>query len=594
MDRIKEKLKLLPNNPGCYLMLDKNERVVYVGKAKNLKNRVKSYFTGAHNLKTTKLISEIADFSYIQTKNELEALILEINLIKEHLPKYNVKLVDDSSYPYIVITDETHPQIIVSRDLKKDKGLVFGPYPNVYSARETVKLLNKMYPFRKCDIIPKTACLYYHIGECLAPCIKKEEIDYKPLIKEVSLFLKGDTKKVINKLKELMLKASENLEFEKALEYKNMISAINLTTEKQVVSLNDFKDRDFIAYQASKEEISIQILVMRKGKIVDAKNEIIPKYIDLSDQVVSYLLQYYDNKPIPDEICLKEGLDVLSLKELFKTKIVIPQKGNKKKLVDLAYKNASYELKHHELLEQRIKEKNLLYKDAFNSFLGLKAITRIEAFDNSHVFGSNAISVMVVFELGKPKKKEYRKYTLKQTAKGDDYGAFKEVLYRRYQRALLEKQKLPDLIIVDGGKGQVSAAKKTITALGLDIPVMGLKKDLAHKLTSVVYKNQDFLLEKRDPLYLYLSNISEEVHRFALDFHTKKRRKTFYKSHLDFIKGVGEKRKKKLLEKFTTIDKMIIGTVLEYKEIGINEKLRTQIITHLKERVENEKNNTNN
>jgi excinuclease ABC subunit C len=591
LEKLKEKVKFMPNGPGCYLMYDKNNTIIYIGKAKNLKNRVRSYFSGAHNLKTTKLISEIVDFSFVQTKTELEALLLEVNLIKKHLPKYNIKLTDDASYPYIVITEEEHPRIIVSRDLEKDKGLYFGPYPNVYSARETVKLLNRMYPFRKCEFLPKRACLYYHMGECLAPCIENEPIDYTPYIKQVTAFLKGDTKNVIEKLKMMMNQAAEKLQYERALEYKKLIESVEQTTEKQLISLNDFKDRDFIAYKANREDISLQILLMRKGKIIDAKSEIIPRFINPNDQIVSYLLQYYDKRPIPDEICLDAKFDLAEIKEVFGNKAIIPKIGDKKKLVDLAYKNAAYDLKHHELLSKETEVKKEKTLNAFKQLLNLENINRIDAFDNAHLFGANPISAMVVYESGRPAKKEYRKYHLKSTLKADDYGAFKEVLYRRYQRVLLERLKQPDLIIVDGGKGQVNASIETLNSLGLKIPVVGLKKNIKHQLESVVYNNNEFQLEKGRELYTYLSSISEEMHRFALDFHQKSRKRSLFVSPLDNIKGVGPVRKKKILQKFITKEKMIKGTIKDYQSIGISESLRQQIIKHLKESVIDEKNN---
>lgn len=592
MTYIKEKLKHLPTGPGCYLMYDENKTIIYIGKAKNLKNRIRSYFQGAHNYKTQLLVNEIVDFSFVQTKTELEALILELNLIKKHLPKYNIKLTDDASYPYIVITNEKHPKIIVSRDLDKDKGTFFGPYPNVYSARETVKLLNKMYPLRKCDYIPNKPCLYYHMGECLGACIKDEEIDYSPYIKEITSFLKGDTKDVIKKLKIKMEEASENLLFERALEYKNLINSIEETTLKQIVSLNDFKNRDFIAYKNSVDNISIQILLMRNGKIVDAKSEIFPRLIDANDQVLSYLNQFYDKNPQPNELCFQNVFDLEQLKLIFGNKAIIPQIGNKKKLVDLAYKNASYDLNHYELLEDKIETKKQEANKAFEKLLSLKNIQRIEVFDNSHLFGADPISAMVVYEDGKPLYNNYRKYHLKHTEKADDYGAFKEVIYRRYQRVLVENLKRPDLIIVDGGKGQVNVTKSVLDLLNLNIPVVGLKKNILHQLESVVYNNKEYPLKKGSYLAVYLNSISEEVHRFAITFHKKTRTKTAFSSYLDNIKGVGPKRKTNLLKKFVSIENMIKGSIDDYQSININEKLRETIVKTLKERVKDEKKDT--
>ncbi len=592
IELLKDKVSLLPNRPGCYLMYDKNKKIIYIGKAKNLKNRVSSYFRGAHNYKTQMLVSEIVDFSFVQTKSELEALILELNLIKEHLPKYNIKLTDDASYPYIVITKELHPKIIVSRDLDKDKGTFFGPYPNVYSARETVKLLNKMYPLRKCDNIPGKPCLYYHMGECLGACIGKDDIDYSPYIKEITAFLKGDTNEVIKKLKSKMNEASEKLHFERALEYKNLIDAIEQTTLKQIISLNDFKDRDFIAYKEGVDNVSIQILFMRNGKIVDAKSDIFAKLINANDQVISYLLQFYDKNPQPKEICFSNAFDINQVTEIFGNNAIIPKIGDKKKIVDLAYKNASYDLEHYELLEEKAIQKVRKSVDIFDELLNLKNIEKIEVFDNSHLFGADPISAMVVYEDGSPSYNNYRKYHLRQTEKSDDYGAFKEVIYRRYQRLLIEKQTMPDMVIVDGGKGQVNVTIETLSSLGLNIPVIGLKKNINHQLESVIYNNEEYKLKLRSDIYLFLNSISEEVHRFAIDFHQKTRKRSSFSSFLDNIKGVGPKRKSNLLKKFVTIDNMINGSILDYQSININESLREIIIKELKERVKDEKKNT--
>ncbi len=583
MELIKEKLKLLPDPPGSYQFYNKFGKIIYVGKAKNLKSRVKSYFTGAHNSKTTKLVSEIADFSTLITKTEREALILELNLIKENLPKYNIKLTDDSTYPFIVITNGIAPKIMVSREPNKGDGIYFGPYPNVYSAKETVRLLNKIYPVRKCEKLPKKACLYYHMNQCLAPCIAKEPINWDSILNEVKAFLKGDTKKVKDKLKEEMYLASEELKYEKALEYKNLIDHIDHTTEKQLMNLNDFKDRDFIAYASDEEDVSLQILKMRSGKIVDSSTDIFPKYLDASEQVITYLYQYYDTYPMPDEVLFQDSFSTESLVEAFGKKAIIPKIGDKKKLVDLAFKNALYDLENERLLHKNVSEKMSEAQEAFKDLLGLDNISRIDIFDNAHLFGANPISCMVVYKDGKPAKNHYRKYKLKNTKKADDYGAFKEVIYRRYQKALFEKQALPDMILVDGGKGQVSSALNIIESLGLTIPVVGLKKNDKHQLDALVYNNNDVPLEKGTYLYTLLGKMSEEVHRFAITFHRQQRSKTLMKSKLDDIDGVGPARKRKLLEKFITIDNMIQGSSDDYKSIGINETLRDRIINQLKE-----------
>lgn len=566
-------------------MLDKYNNIIYVGKAKNLRNRVRSYFVGAHNLKTTKLVSEIASFSYVQTNSEKEAFLLEHNLIKEHDPKYNIRLTDDKSYPYIVITNETHPRIIISRTVKKNLGTYFGPYQNAYAAKQTLRLLNKIYPLRKCDKLPKKACLYYHLEQCLAPCIKKDVINYESYIKEITAFLKGNDKDIKDHLTKKMNDASEKLLFEEALEYKQLLDFINITNEQQLINFNDFKDRDFISYEVDKEDVSLQILKMRKGKIIDTKSDIFPLYLD-TDNILSYIYDYYKKTPMPDEICFSNKFNEEEVKALFGSKAIIPKKGKKKKLIDIAYKNASYDLNHERLLNKTKEEKHLEKVNAFNRFSGLENVKRIDLFDNSHTFGSEMVSVMVVYKDFKPAKQEYRKYILKYTKKGDDLGAFKEVLYRRYQRALVEKTELPNLIIVDGGLNQVTAAKEIINALNLNIKIMGLKKDLSHTLSEVIYNDQFYKLNKNDALYKLLSKMIEETHRFAITYHRSRRNKMVKLSLLDNIKGVGEVKKKKLLTKFITIDNMIKGKVEEYQEIGINEKLRENIIKNLKESYE--------
>lgn len=576
---LKEKLLTLPNKPGCYLFYDKNGTIIYVGKAKNLKNRVKSYFVGAHNFKTTRLISEIVDFSFLITNTETEALLLEFNLIKENIPKYNIKLVDDKSYPYIVITKEKYPKIIVSRDLTI-KGTFFGPYPNVYAAKQTARLLNRIYPFRKCDKLPKEACLYYHLGQCLAPCI--QEVDYSEMIKEVKAFLKGDTRNVLKLLKTKMEEASEKLRYEEALKYKIMIDSIVQTTEKQVVSLNDFKDRDIISYASNEDKVVIQILKMRQGKIIDSSSTTVDKMLDELDQITSYLYQYYQQTPIPDEILFDERFEEANL-EMFKNWL-IPKRGDKLKLIEIAYDNAMYDLKHYSRLHENKAEKQSKAISELLDILKVNELKRIDIFDNSHLFGSNPISAMVVFENFKPNKKLYRKYHL---STADDYNGMKEVFYRRYQRALMEKETLPDLIVVDGGIGQLNAAKSILDSLFINVRIVGLKKNNKHQLESLITLTEEHIIKKGTSLYTLLSKMSEEVHRFAITFHQKTRSKKMLKSRLDEISGVGEVRKQKLFNYFKTIENMEIGTIEEYKDLGISESLREKIIEGLKDEKKN-------
>ena len=570
---LKEKIKLCPTEPGCYLMKNKQGDVIYVGKAKNLKNRVKTYFTGAHNEKTTRLVQEIDDFSYVLTNSEQESLILENNLIKQYVPKYNIRLVDDKTYPYIELTEEEHPKLQVVRK-KQPKGRIFGPYPNVYAARETARLLNRLYPLRKCDTMPKKVCLYYHIGQCLGPCEFK--VDYKDDINEIIRFLKGDTKEVLRKLKKEMDDASEKMHYEKAIEYRDMINHIESTTEKQIINLSDFKDRDAISFAFNEDDISIQILKMRQGKIVD-HDQIVYAYVGhYLESVLSYLQQYYEAH-IPDELLFSDRFEFSDLEALFKHKALMPQRGDKKKLVDLASKNADYDLEHHYMLYRHKQEKIEQAIDDLSQMIG-KDVNHIEIFDNAQLFGTAPISALVVYKDHDFDKKSYRKYHLKTTT-NDDYQAMKEVTYRRYQRLLIESSTMPDLILVDGGKGQLNAAKEVLTQLNLDIKIAGLKKNKKHQLEALVYENQTIPLLKNSEVYQLLLSISEEVHRFAISFHRNTRDKVANKSILDDIKGIGPKRKLKLLTEFKSIEEIKDASDETLKNLGLTD----DVIKALKE-----------
>ncbi|BCR36360.1 excinuclease ABC subunit UvrC [Mariniplasma anaerobium] len=568
---LKAKLNLCPTEPGCYLMKNKSDQVIYVGKAKNLKNRVKSYFTGAHNEKTTRLVLEIVDFSYVLTNSERESLILEINLIKQYLPKYNIRLMDDKTYPYIELTQEEHPKLTVVRK-KKPKGRIFGPYPNVYAARETVRLLNRIYPLRKCDTMPKKVCLYYHIGQCLGPCEFK--VDYKDNINDVVKFLKGDTKEVVDKLKVQMEQASTLMQFEKAIEFRDMINHIESTTEKQIINLNDFKDRDAISFAYNQDDIAIEILKMRQGKIVDHEQVVFSYVGEYKETLLSYLQQYYETY-IPDELIFSSRFDLEDLEPLFSKKALIPQRGDKKKVVDLASKNADYDLEHHYMLYRHKQEKTQKAIDDLSKILE-KNINHIEIFDNAQLFGTAPISACIVYKDQDFDKKSYRKYHLKTTT-NDDYQAMKEVTYRRYQKNLVEQLKMPDLILVDGGKGQINAAKEILDQLNLDIKLAGLKKNQKHQLEALVYNNEVYPLLKNSELYQLLLNISEEVHRFAIAFHVKTRDKVANQSFLDDIKGIGPKRKLKLLTHFKSIDEIREASHDTLSGLGLPDEVINQL-----------------
>ncbi|HHT81813.1 MAG TPA: excinuclease ABC subunit UvrC [Acholeplasmataceae bacterium] len=577
---IKQKLTLLPDKPGCYLMKDSKDEVIYVGKAKNLKNRVKSYFVGAHNEKTTLLISEIRDFSYLITNNELESLILEINLIKRYLPKYNIKLVDDKSYPYIKFSKGEYPRLIVMRSNTPTQK-AFGPYPNGYSARMTVDLLNKLYPFRKCVTIPKKPCLYYHLGQCLAPCINdvsKEE--YNQMIKEVTRFLKGDTKKVLDILEGNMYEASDNLEFEKANEYKEMINHINTTSEKQIISLADLKDRDIIAYAHNDENIAIQILLMRNGAITDTHQTIFSYIGDHYEAALNYIDQLYLDNLYIDELLFSNQFNLNDLEIRYKKKASIPQIGDKKKMVDLALQNAKENLENYFKIYQHREDINLEIERSLYELFS-KEINYIEAFDNSQLFGSSPVSAMIVYKNHEFFKDGYRKFNI-QTASQDDYQQIKEVIYRRYYRLLMEDKSLPDLILVDGGVGHVNAALSIIDDLRLDVMVAGMKKNKRHEFESLIFNGKEVELSKNSNLYKFFLKINEEVHRFAITFHRQVRFRETFKSPLDGIKGIGVKRKEKLINHFGTIEAIKEAKVEEIVKLGFSLKLAQKLKEELK------------
>ncbi len=558
-------------------MKNEKEEVIYVGKAKNLKNRVKSYFTGAHNEKTTRLVLEIRDFSYVLTNSERESLILESNLIKQYLPKYNIRLMDDKTYPYIEITKENHPRLQVVRR-KNAKGKIFGPYTNVYAARETTRLLNRLYPLRKCETIPKKACLYYHIGQCLAPCIF-DQVDYLNTIEQITNFLKGDTKEVMNRLENEMQQASIDMHYEKAAEFRDMINHIDTTIEKQIINSNDLKDRDAISYAFNKDDISLQILVVRQGKMVDP-HQIVFAYVgEVIDAILSYLQQFYEQS-MPEELLFSDRFKAEDVEPFFGKKAHIPQIGDKKKLTDLASKNADYDLEHHFMLYRHKDEQKQKAQDELGKLINHQ-VNHIEIFDNAQLFGTAPISALVVYRNGDFERKSYRKYHL-QTTTNDDYQAMKEVTYRRYQKMLMEHLDIPDLILVDGGKGQLHAAEEILSSLNLDIKIAGLKKNSRHILEALVFEDEVIPLLKQSELYKFLLKLSEEIHRFAIDFHRSTRNKLAISSPLDEISGIGEKRKKALLSHFTSMDAIKNASEEELVSLGIPKAVIQEIKEVLK------------
>lgn len=567
---LKEKLLLLPNKPGCYLMKDKNGVIIYVGKAKNLKNRVNSYFKSSHTGKTAVLVSNIVDFEYIITNSELEALLLEINLIKKHTPKYNVLLKDDKSYPYIELTNEKVPRLLIVRPNKlKNKNIkLYGPYPNVTAARKTIELLNRLYPLRKCSNMGKKECLYYHIGECLGYCVKKvNEDEIKKITDEITSFLKGNDDVVLKKIDEEMNKCIEKLNFEKASELKELKEFINITLRNQLIDLNDFIDRDIFGYAVYKGYLSIQVLFLRGGKLVGRKSSIYPIISDEIEELTLFISSFYDKNNIkPKEILVPDIIDEKLIKDILNVNVYKPVKGKKKELINLSNKNALNSLKEKFELIKKSDENALNACNELKELLGISSANKIEAFDNSHLFGSYSVSGMITFTLGLPDKNNYRKYKI-DIEHHDDFHVMKEVIYRRYYRVLMENLEKPDLIIVDGGKAQITAATTVLKDLNLNIPVCGLVKNDKHRTSDILYNDKLYEIDKTKNLFHMLERIQDEVHNFTIRYHRDIRSKGALASILDDIKGIGEKRKKELLKKYSNINKMKEATVDDLSKI---------------------------
>lgn len=553
MAKIQPKLDLLPAKPGCYLMKDVNGTIIYVGKAKKLCNRVKSYFHGVHNFKTTKLVENIDDLEYIICDSEKEALIMEINLIKKHTPRFNIMFMDDKSYPYIRLTKGPAPTLSVVRNCKDKNSYLFGPFPNARAAHQTKDLLNKLYPLRKCRHLPKKACLYYHLHQCLAPCIK--DIDpkiYEDMAKKIRKFLKGDTKEVIDELTKKMEKFSENLEFEQAQEIKELIDSINYVVSKQNVMFKDQKDRDIFNYYVDKDYISIQCLLIRDGQIINRDLSLSPLYDDPEESFISFILQYYNENSLPSEILLPPLKTDLS--EVLDTKIVYPKAGEKAKALEMVYKNAK--LAHHNQFESAYRKEgsNEMAMRQLSKLLH-KDIHTVELYDNSHINGAFNVSALVVYKDGKPSKKDYRLYKLDEYR--SDMDSMKEVVYRRYVRLLKEHKPFNDLLIVDGGKLQIDAVKQVLDALDVHITLCGLVKDDKHNTNRLVdEQGNELLIDKNSSLFFLLTQMQDEVHRRAISYHQKLRLKAQTKSILDEINGLGKVRKKALLKHFGSLKKI--------------------------------------
>ena len=592
-EHLKEKLSQVPESPGSYQMKNKDGVIIYVGKAKNLHRRVNSYFNRTQTGKTLKLVSEIDDFTYIVTSTELEAFLLEINLIKEYDPKYNILLKDDKSYPYIEYVSKPYPKLKVSRYLsvkKKDHKKLFGPYPNAYAARRIVNLLNRLYPLKKCEGNPKKVCLYYHIGECLGYCEKN--VDKEKLMemeKSILGFLNGDDKILIDKIHSKMEEYSKALNFELALELKKELDYINIVLSRQKITIQDYTNRDSIGYFFDQGYIAVQILFLRNGKIVGGHSDIFPVVSSLEEDMENYITKFYMKHEVPKEMLVPRELVTEVLDEYFEHRLVVPLKGQKKKILDMAMENAKICHDNEFEITKKKEEATSEANEELRKLLGMEILDRIDLFDNSNLFGSWSVSGMVVFKNGVPAKNEYRKYKIEYD-KNDDYDMMREVIYRRYQRALVEKSELPNLIIVDGGIGQIHACKEILGELNLSIKVCGLKKNDKHRTNDLVDGDTLELIDiPRDSrVFHYLTRMQDEVHRFTINYHRSVRSKGSIASVLDNIVGIGEKRKKELIKKFGSVAKMESASIEELESV-----LPLEVALSLKRYLEERKNGKN-
>ncbi|MBF7103355.1 excinuclease ABC subunit UvrC [Pediococcus pentosaceus] len=582
-EHIEHKLALLPDKPGCYQMKNLNSQIIYVGKAKNLKNRVRSYFKSSHEGKTAKLVSEIADFDYIVTSSDKEAFLLEITLIQKFQPYYNIKLKKGTGYPYIKITNEKDPRMEIVSSVRRDGGFYFGPYPNVYAAEETLHFLEKVYPLRRCNGFQGRPCLYYHMGQCLGACfqeVPKEEYDQQ--IAKIKSFLRGNVAKIKQSLQTKMQKASEAMEFERAADIRDQIHYIEVTVEKQKIISNDSTPRDLFNFYLDKGWLSIQIFFIRQSRLIKREKRLFPIATDVSDELSSFILQFYNNKNkvLPNEILVPSGLDNKIMAEILGIPVRTPQRGEKKNLLELAKENAQITLEEKFRLMELDESKTTGAMKEITDALGIPEGHRIEAFDHSHIQGSELVSAMVVFTDGKPDKKMYRKFKLNTVDHADEATSTREVIRRRYVRLLKEKQSLPDLILMDGGDIQLNAAKDVlVNELSLHIPVAGMVKNDKHKTSDLIFGSQDqrVQLDPKSQGFYLVQRIQDEVHRFAITFHRQLHAKNSLASQLDLIQGVGPKTRNKLLKSFGSLNKIRDANLKEIEELGIPEKVAKTI-----------------
>ena len=591
LQQIKTKLSLVPKKPGCYQMYNAKGEIIYVGKAKILQNRLKSYFTGSHDAKTTRMLQDVVNFEYIITHSELEAFLLESNFIKKNRPKYNILLMDDKSYPYILITNEENPRLVMTRDVKKEhkkkNQYLFGPYTNAKACRDIVEILNKVYPFRKCHNIPNKACLYSHLNQCLAPCINKcSRNDYTESIKSAMRFLNGSSDELTTILKQKMEEASNNLEFEQAMEYRDTINSINEIVEKQTMELNDGLSKDIFGYYSKDGLVAIQVLHMRSGKIIERSGEIFDLIGEIDEAILSYIYQFYDdtNNLVPKEIIIPYLEEYQILSELLTTKVIVPVKGIKKQLLNNVMENAKNNIDNLQKMRLIEIEKTKKPLEDLAKLLDINYPKVIELFDNSNIQGATPVSAMVRYVDGKPSYKDYRKYKVKTVKGPDDYHTMMEVIERRYKRLLAENANLPDMIIVDGGKTQVKAASIVLKKLNIEneITLIGLLKDDHHRTRGMVDRNfNEIFIDKKSDLFLLLEAMQDEVHRFAITFFKTRHNKLSMTSILDEIPGIGKQRKKLLLETYGTVDEIKHTTVEKLKSLGMPGKLAKELLETL-------------
>lgn len=565
-EHIAQKLELLPDSPGCYIMKDENQEILYVGKAKVLKNRVRSYFHGVHDNKTTKLVSNIQDFEFIKTSTEKEALLLEINLIKKHRPPFNIMFMDDKMYPYIEVTKEPVFSVRIARKVKNRKNDYFGPYPVSTYAYDMVKLINRLFPIRKCRTMQKQACLYYHMHQCQGYCVKEIPAEETAEMRNrIIRFLKGNTKEVVDELRGQMEKASEELNFEKATELRNEIRSVEYIIEKQTIDFSTRENFDVFGWYEANGYISFQGFFIREGKLLERNMSINPIYEDSMDAFVSYIIQFYESNTVPPVIYVPEGTPAEILEQALNTKVRVAQRGEKKKLTDLVLKNA------REAHEQKFKlvykkDRELELANLHLSRIFNKPVHTVELFDNSHISGAYNVSGLVVFKDGKPDKRQYRHYQLAEYR--GDTESMKEVVYRRYFRLLKEDKPMPDLLLVDGGIQQIHAAREILDELQLNVTLAGLVKDDKHNTRGLLLEDgTEEPLDKKDPLFFLLTRMQDEVHRFAITYHKKLRSKGMTKSVLDDIPGIGPGRRKKIRSKYPSLKKMREASLEDFEEL---------------------------